>query len=435
MRFRDRRPSQLRFGNGNVGGQGLYLAASVERGLAYRTGFEVHAVAHRVLGQPYTLALVAERAPLGGELTVAFGHAFFTALQRNAWHVGFSDANRYLNFSAPEGDSRSLEVRRRFWDIGGVRRVGFGRQSAFVGALVTHEEVTPANRFVVVSDSGLLAVAAPRLADSISPYQNLRLNAVAGVRALSFMPVRGFDALAAVQDVAVGAQLGALVGRSIPRFGSNDDDVFASASFYAGLGSATSFGALRINGEARHDQRRSDWDSMIASGRLAWYVKPAAAHVVIGSVEFAGGRRERVPFQLSLGDRQGGVRGYSASRDAGAVRGIARLEERWSIGGITSHDALGIASFVDVGRVWAGDAPFGVNSSEKVGVGVGLLAAFPPQSQRLWRLDLALPGSPDPHAHWEVRLTGIWTRTFWREPDDAARGHSGAAPSTIFTWP
>jgi hypothetical protein len=50
-------------------------------------------------------------------------------------------------------------------------------------------------------------------------------------------------------------------------------------------------------------------------------------------------------------------------------------------------------------------------------------------------LDVAVPATPDPNAHWEVRLTGLWTRRFWREPDDVARGRSGAAPSTIFTWP
>ena len=76
-----------------------------------------------------------------------------------------------------------------------------------------------------------------------------------------------------------------------------------------------------------------------------------------------------------------------------------------------------------------------MNTSVKVGIGVGLLAAFPPQSQRLWRLDVAVPVSPDAHARGEIRLTGYWTRRFWREPDDVARGRSGAAPSTIFTWP
>jgi hypothetical protein len=174
---------------------------------------------------------------------------------------------------------------------------------------------------------------------------------------------------------------------------------------------------------------------MVSSGRLAWYLKPAASHVLIGSLEFAGGWRMRVPFQLRLGDRQGGVRGYAGSRTAGSVRSVARIEERWRIGGLTEHVAVGLATFADAGRVWAGDAPFGVDSGTKVGLGTGLLVAFPPQSQRLWRLDLAVPVSPDRHASWEVRLTGVWTRTFWREPGDVARGRAGAAPSTIFIWP
>ena len=435
VRFRDRRPSKFHFGNGNVGGQGLYLAASVERGFAYRTGVGVHAVAYQVLSEPYTAELIAERSPLGGELRVAIGHTFLTELQRSAWHVGISDVDRYQFFKTPENEPLSLDVRRRFWDIGGVRRVGLGRHSAFVGALITHEDVTPASEFVMVSDSGLVAAGPNDLAHGDSAYRNLRWNGVAGVRALSFMSVRGFDALSAKQDVAVGVQLGALTGRAMPRFGGNDDDVLVSADFYAGIGTPASFVAWRVEGEARNDRRVGDWNSMLGSGRLAWYIKPDAAHVVIAGVEFGAGRRQRVPFQLTLGDRQGGVRGYSASRDAGAVRAVARLEQRWSIGGITRHDALGIASFVDAGRVWAGDAPFGVNSDVKVGVGVGLLAAFPPQSQRLWRLDLAVPVRPDPYVRWEVRVSGSWTQTFWREPDDVARGRSGAAPSTIFTWP
>ncbi|HEX6228770.1 MAG TPA: hypothetical protein VFZ41_04815 [Solirubrobacterales bacterium] len=106
--------------------------------------------------------------------------------------------------------------------------------------------------------------------------------------------------------------------------------------------------------------------------------KPAAAHVLISSVELGGGRRLRAPFRLMLGDRQGGVRGYAASRLAGGARTVPRLEERWSIGGLTRHLAVGVAGFADAGWVHAGDAPFGTESGVKVGVGVGLLAAFHP---------------------------------------------------------
>jgi len=435
MRFHGWLPSTLRFGNGNVGGQGLYVAASVKRGFAYRTGVGVKGTAYQVLGRPYTLALVAERAPLGSTLTLAFGHAFFTDLQRTAWHVGYGDVNRYVSFLPQEGDALSLGIRRRFWDVGAVRRLGLGRRIAFAGALLTHEEVVPEERVVIVSDSGLVQDTSGALGEPAPAYRNLRLNAVIGVRALSFMPVRGFDALRGVQDVATGVQLGTLVGWGVPRLGASDEDIFVSADFYAGLGSAASFAAVRMEGEARKDRRTDRWDSMIGSGRLAWYVKPAVDHLLIGSVELGGGWRMRVPFQLTLGDRRGGVRGYHDSRLAGAVRGVARVEERWSIGDLTKHGALGLATFVDAGRVWAGDAPFGVDSKTMVGMGVGLLAAFPPQSGRLWRVDLAFPVSPDRHARWELWLSSSWTRGFWREPADVARGRAGAAPSTIFTWP
>jgi hypothetical protein len=51
------------------------------------------------------------------------------------------------------------------------------------------------------------------------------------------------------------------------------------------------------------------------------------------------------------------------------------------------------------------------------------------------RARVAFPLSSDRHAGWEVRLSSVWTRSFWQEPDDVARGRAGAAPSTIFGWP
>jgi hypothetical protein len=249
------------------------------------------------------------------------------------------------------------------------------------------------------------------------------------------MPVRGFDALSGVQDVATGLQLGMVVGRSISGSRGHDDDRFVAADLYAGHGSARSFAAVKVEGQARMDPRIRGWDSILASGRLGWYLKPASAHVLIASLEFGGGWRQRVPYQLMLGDPRGGVRGYASSRLGGATRTVLRVEERWSIGRLTRHGSVGLAGFADAGWVWAGDAPFGTDSGIKAGIGIGLLAAFPPESPRLWRLDFSLPVSRDPDARWEVRLSSTWTRSFWREPDDVARGRAGASPSTIFAWP
>lgn len=89
VRLRGHAISALRIGNANVGGQGLYLAGSVERRDAYRTGFGLHGIAYQVLGGPNTLAVSLERTPLGGMWTAALGHPFLTDLQRSAWHAGY----------------------------------------------------------------------------------------------------------------------------------------------------------------------------------------------------------------------------------------------------------------------------------------------------------------------------------------------------------
>jgi hypothetical protein len=433
VHMRDRQPSAFRFGNGNVLGQGLYLAANVERGSAYRTGRGVTAIAYQAFGRPYTLALVAERAPLGSTLTIALGRPFLTDLQQTAWHAGYRDVNRYVSYVRPEGDALSLGIRRRLWDAGGVRRIGLGRRSAFLGVLMTREEVIPADRVVVITDSGLVADSSGGLGGPFARYRDGRLNAVVGLRSLSFVEVRGFDALTAVQDVATGVQVGVLVGRGVSRLGASDDALFASGNFYAGYGSARSFAAIRIEGEGRKARSVDRWDAIVGSGRLAWYLKPADAHVLIASAEFGGGWRQRLPFQLRLGDRRGGVRGYGGSRVAGNAVGVARVEERWFIGRPRPTVEVGLAGLVDAGRVWAGDAPFGVNSRTSIGAGIGLLLSRV-ESRRLWRLDLAVPTRPDAHASWEVRLSSLRTRSFWREPGDVSRARAGVAPSAIFTW-
>ena len=427
MRFRGWNPTALRIGDGNLGGQGVLVAARVDHRPGYRSGAGLEVIAYQVLGRPHTLAFEAYRAPLGSTLRLAFGHAFFTDLQRTAWHVGYSNVNAYTTFVRPDTDAVSLGVVRRFADIGSVLRLGFGRRIGFVGGLVTYERVTPAAQVVFISASGVVADTTAPIGGPFPRYENVRLNVVVGVRTLSFLEVRGFDALRAVQDVARGVQFGVVAGRG--------NDTFVSADLYAGMGSPRVFGALRVEGEARHGPGANRWDSMVSSGRLAVYWKPSDTHSVIASGEFAGGWRMRIPFQLTLGAAAGGVRGYRDSRVVGAARSVVRLEDRWSLGQLNRHIALGLATFADAGLVWAGGAPFGVTSQMKTGVGAGLLVAIPPQSKRLWRVDVAWPVSPDAHARWEVRLTTSSVGGFWSEPRDIAQVRAGAAPSLIFTWP
>jgi hypothetical protein len=102
-------PSRIRLGNGNVDGQGVQLAAHAQRGFGYRPGAGLQVVDHAAFGGPIRLALVAERKPLGGVLSLAAGHAFLTDLQRTAWHVGYAAERGYTGLMRPSGDGLSLD--------------------------------------------------------------------------------------------------------------------------------------------------------------------------------------------------------------------------------------------------------------------------------------------------------------------------------------
>jgi hypothetical protein len=69
-------------------------------------------------------------------------------------------------------------------------------------------------------------------------------------------------------------------------------------------------------------------------------------------------------------------------------------------------------------------------------IGISLLAAVPPRSRRLWRLDVGVPVSNDPRKRLEVRITGLdRSRTFWRDTPDVERSRERTAPTSLFTWP
>jgi len=55
---------------------------------------------------------------------------------------------------------------------------------------------------------------------------------------------------------------------------------------------------------------------------------------------------------------------------------------------------LGMTLFGDLGRVWQGDAPYGVESGWKAAVGFGLRIGLPANTRHVWRTDIAFPVGP-----------------------------------------
>jgi len=156
----------------------------------------------------------------------------------------------------------------------------------------------------------------------------------------------------------------------------------------------------------------------------------------VDDVKWSGGWKQRIPFQLTFGDRDGGMRGFRSADVGGARRVVGHVEDRYLVGRYKDFATFAVAPFFEAGKLWAGDSPFGVTTPLYASTGLSLLAASPPQSRRTFRADFALPVR-GPRGHgWEARLTVLdWTRTFRVEPRDIFNNRERSIPSSVFNWP
>jgi hypothetical protein len=175
---------------------------------------------------------------------------------------------------------------------------------------------------------------------------------------------------------------------------------------------------------------------VVAGGHIAWYRKPTPRRTRSVRAEFSGAWNMSLPMQLALADRLGGVRGYRGADEAGERRMVLRLEERLSLGGMGGVAGIGIAGFGDLGKLWAGDVPFGTNTGIRPSVGVAALASVPRRSQRVFRLEMAVPLVRDaPTRSWSLRVSSsMLYESFWREPNDLRRMRAGRPASELLVW-
>ena len=434
--------SALRLGEANLMGRGVYTMAQWrDGGRGYRDSFVARMVHYQLFGRPYQLAVLGERRDVGGQWGVDLSHPFYTDLQRIAWRAAGGGADDYLELLRPGAQQNALAYRRRHLNAGGLLRVGTPGRLSLFGASLSYERSETADLVRVFGPDGFEPDSGPPLGfvpGARYPGQNAtRVNALWGVRAVDFLRVAGFETLTGVQDVRRGFQASTMLGRSVSLLGTRDDDYFASANVYAGMGSGRAFVASEVRGEARHDNRSNDWRGLVAGGRTAWYLVPDDRWRVVTSADYSGVWRPRVPVQLQLGARDGGVRGYRGALEAGSARAVVRTEARYVLGAVGTFGDLGVGAFADAGRLWAGTAPYGVTTPVRASVGLSALGAFPRASRRLWRVDVArplarVPGAPKFQVGFENRDL---TRFFWREPRDVEPIRERAAPGSLFNWP
>ena len=424
----------LRLGNSNIGGLGVSAFAGWRDGGYYRDTWQTQYSNYQLFSNPVQLHLRAVRRDHGYDGTALVAYPFFSDLQRQAWRMAGGASEDLIPFRSEGQDPVSLGVRRRFAHAGAVARIGAPGLLAIIGGGISLERGEPDTSAAFVTDSGLVPDSGTSLRSRYNAFQSGRVNLLLAYRQVNFLVVTGFDALNGTQDMRRGVQAAFTVGRALP-VQNVEDELFLSGNLYAGFGSPTSFAGLEVIGEGRR-MAPGEWEALLVSGRLGTYLRPHPRHTLSGSLEYSAGHRQWLPFQLALGDSRGGLRGYDDAEVGGAARLVGRLEERWRVGNIRGNGDLGVAIFGELGKMWAGDAPYGRTTNLIPSAGVALLAAVPPRSRRIWRLDVAFPLHNTPGAQWGMRLTNEdRTRSFWNEPNDVRRNRERSGLVTAFVVP
>jgi len=423
-------------GERNLMGQGVYAALQWREGVAYDDLVGLRLVDYQLFGQRNIGRLFATRMQRGHEFGAEVLRPYYTDLQQLAWRGGYGGTREYIRILRPADAGAGIALRRTSGDLGAVFRVGEPGRLRLIGASLTRERDVVDSRPVIITPEGF--VDDPFAAGFPTEYRTAnvaRFNALVGLRRLSFLRVEGFDALTGVQDMSVGVQSAFMLARSLPVLGATDQDWFVRHGLYLGGGSPRSFVGVESITEARRGDT-GQWDGIVSNGRFAWYLKPWRNQLTLTALDWGAGFNVRVPYQLSFAEREGGVLGYRNSRVGGAHRVVLRVEQRWLPTPRTTVGDLGLAFFADVGRLWAGNVPFGETSTIRGTVGVGVLAAVPRRSRRLFRVDFGVPVGSDPNASFELRITANdFTRVFSREARDIDRGRERSLPRSLFTWP
>jgi len=435
VRARSPNISGILFGNANFAGQGVYVSGAWRTGDGFRDAYVGRLIDNQFLGHALVAGADGERNSIGGSWRMYAGRPFFTDLQRVAWRARTGESFGLMQLRREDGTRPNVAMRRRFYEVGAIGRVGVPGRLGLFGLSVTGDDEEPGNR-LLAADSGMIRDLGP-LPRIYLPHHIARLNVLLGVRDIRFVRRRALDAITASQDVPLGVQIGLQAGHSSPMVGAEEEDFFLAGDLYVGLSrSERATTRLQLRTEGRRAVGEAVWDGILSTGRLAHQIKISPANLDELVLEWAGGYRQRMPFQLLLGVHEGGVRGFEKSSFAGGQRLVARVEHRYSYGAVRNLGDLAVGGFIDAGRQWAGDVPFGVTTPVKGSLGLSLFASVPPRSARVWRADIAFPVGGGARASWTVRFTNIDRTAFaFRDARDVATGRELTVPSSIFAWP
>ncbi len=427
----------LRLGDSNVQGSASMIAAEWRDGGAYNDVYGFEYRNYQLGAGRNELHVLARRNTYGQRLEARVVRPFYTDLQRLGWQLmvgGTRDPQKLFREGFPDN---AMIVHHSYGSASVIGRVGRVADLRLFGLSLTREKTRADDETIMLTPDGPRPDWSNLPVPVFRSQDVTRLNLLLGLRAIRFVTVQGFDALTGAQDMRVGTQIGLMGGKSLKLGPQADNDRFVSSDLYLGFGSTKWFLGMEGVTEARYDAVTREWTNTIGSMHAAWYFRPAIHQTTVVQADWSAASRMERPFQVSLADPTGGVIGHSRSNDPGARRLVLRAEQRLVIPTRFNIADVGLAGFVEGGRLWSErTVPWSVDSPWRGAVGVSLLAAVPPRSRRMWRIDLGVPISSDPRRRFEVRISAVdKTRRFWEQPADVKISRERSSPASLFNWP
>lgn len=363
--------------------------------------------APQFVGTRWDLTSAVGRTRAGTFVHQEVAYPFVGEVSRWAGRQSFRREDRFFDYipvDDPELRSPHVVVplREQAFDLSVIRRLGTRGNSALIGAALSYQrlsypgeiEIAPEGDFDRREPAPDSIAALVRL--QRQDLDNIRVYGLLGHRNVWWRQRRGLDSMRGQEDVRLGAEAIIGIGRSLPSLEA-DDDLYTSLALYAGLelGDALLIGRGRV--DARRDLRATsaspEWKDLYIENEVFAYLQTSMLprHTIFARAAIAGGWNTRTPFQLTLGGASG-LRGYDRERMPGGRRFVATIEDRFYIGW-PFPDVLDVGGtvFADAGRIWPGDAPFGIDSGWRASAGVGLRGSFPEGSRSTYRIDIAWP--------------------------------------------
>ena len=409
----------LRFGlSHGIGLEGFRVRESNLLGTGQELGFSYvnrdvtrdYSVAYgtrQLAGTRWDFNTSVGRTRAGTSVNEVVAYPFLGEVGRWAARQSFSREDQFFDYVSLDSTGTQtqhvlLPVREELFDVAIGTRFGGRGNTTILGAVLSYQDLSyPGRPQLAVNNNfdsrtDVDSAAARELADQSEQLGNIRLGVVVGQRNIWWVKKRGLDTMRGQQDVPLGADISMTFARSIAAL-ERDNDLLASVRFYTAMESGPALFAGRVRLDARRDfqapANSREWEDFYGEAELVNYWRPALLprHTFFLRAATAASWNTHTPFQITLGgDRN--LRGYRYDRFPGGRRLVFNAEDRvyfgWPLPDVLD---LGGTFFVDAGRMWPGDVPFGYDSGWLATAGFGLRGSFPAGSRSTFRLDASTP--------------------------------------------